>query len=176
MSVQTHISLAWQHLRRQRRLKQGSLLNDHEIISIDWCQYMQDVFVTRPPQSQQNSLQISRLWMIFENHFLSFSIPVSMENAREFVKGKYSDSHCNNVCSTPWNSPHYVAAAILHARSAHLSLLCPMYTVGRIPKLTCRNWCDFLDHNQPTMDTGTCSSECAAVVLQIVTQFQFCIS
>ena len=33
MSVQTHISLAWQQLRRQRRLKLGSLLNDHEIFN-----------------------------------------------------------------------------------------------------------------------------------------------
>ena len=31
MSVQTRISLAWPQLRRQRRLKLGSLLNDHDI-------------------------------------------------------------------------------------------------------------------------------------------------
>ena len=163
-----------------KRPKLGSLLNDHEIFN--WLtlhdQYMQEAFVARPPRSQQNSLQISRLWMIFENHSLSFSSVIEKctwicqrkllgQAMEQCVLHAMKFPHIlrrrrNLGCSVDW---FWALFFSFHDRCTQFSEYLSLHVDIDVIFSTTTRWVATVQSVLPT-----------AVVLQFVTQLQFCIS
>ena len=115
MSVQTHISLAWPQLRRQRRLKLGSLLNDHEIFN--WLIPVYARGVRSSPTWIATELPPDLKVVNDLRKSVSLIFPVPVENAREFVKEPTRTGN-ETICAPRYEIPPTVS------RDRHRNLAC----------------------------------------------------